>query len=187
MYTLSAYELIIAGSIIIIISYGFNILAQKTNIPSVLMLIVLGILLRGIFDFLDFQQMQRFPILEILGVIGLIMIVLEAALELKLTRDKLPLIGKSFLLALLSILVNIFLISQVFHLFYPDIILLDTLIYAVPVSIISSAIIIPSINNLDPERKEFMIYESTFSDILGIMFFYTSGCLTYTRSNYLII
>ena len=50
--------------------------------------------------------------------------------------------------------------------------LLDALIYAVPVSIISSAIVIPSISNLDEKRKEFMIYESTFSDILGIMYFY---------------
>jgi len=36
----------------------------------------------------------------------------------------------------------------------------------------SSAIIIPSITQLPEKKKEFMIYESTFSDILGIMFFY---------------
>ncbi len=172
MYSLNAYELIITGSIIIIISYGFNILAKRTNIPSVLMLITLGLLLKGGINLLDLKQIQWFPILEILGIIGLIMIVLEAALELKLTRDKLPIIGKSFLIAFLSISVNIFVISQTFQLFYPEMSLLDALIYAVPVSIISSAIVIPSINNLDEKRKEFMVYESTFSDILGIMFFY---------------
>ncbi len=36
----------------------------------------------------------------------------------------------------------------------------------------SSAIIIPSVSQLAPKKKEFMIYESTFSDILGIMLFY---------------
>ena len=36
----------------------------------------------------------------------------------------------------------------------------------------SSAIIIPSVANLDKYKKEFLIYESTFSDILGIMVFY---------------
>jgi hypothetical protein len=46
------------------------------------------------------------------------------------------------------------------------------LLYAVPLSIMSSAIIIPSIGSLKKERQEFMIYESTFSDILGIMLFY---------------
>jgi len=137
MHSLNAYELIITGSIIIIISYGFNILAKKTNIPSVLMLISLGLILKAVISILDLKQIQWFPILEILGIIGLIMIVLEAALELKLTRNKLPLIGKSFLIALLSITVNVFVISQVFRLFYPDMVLLNAFIYAVPVSIIS--------------------------------------------------
>ena len=36
----------------------------------------------------------------------------------------------------------------------------------------SSAIIIPSVTHLSESKKEFMIYESTFSDILGIMLFY---------------
>ena len=36
----------------------------------------------------------------------------------------------------------------------------------------SSAIIIPSVGGLRGAKKEFMVYESTFSDILGIMFFY---------------
>ena len=46
------------------------------------------------------------------------------------------------------------------------------LIYAIPLAIISSAIVIPSVMRLDAEKKEFLIYESTFIDILGIMFFY---------------
>jgi NhaP-type Na+/H+ or K+/H+ antiporter len=36
----------------------------------------------------------------------------------------------------------------------------------------SSAIISPSVANLNHYKKEFLIYESTFSDILGIMVFY---------------
>ena len=36
----------------------------------------------------------------------------------------------------------------------------------------SSAIIIPSVGRLTGKKKEFMVYESTFSDILGIMVFY---------------
>jgi len=46
------------------------------------------------------------------------------------------------------------------------------MLYATPLSILSSAIIIPSVNSLEPAKKEFHIYESTFSDILGIMLFY---------------
>ncbi len=45
-----------------------------------------------------------------------------------------------------------------------------SLVYALPISIMSSAIIIPSVTTLPEEKKEFMIYESTFSDIVGIIF-----------------
>ncbi|MEQ8423708.1 MAG: cation:proton antiporter, partial [Cyclobacteriaceae bacterium] len=45
-------------------------------------------------------------------------------------------------------------------------------VYAIPLSILSSAIIIPSVSQLTEKKKEFLIYESTFSDILGIMIFY---------------
>jgi NhaP-type Na+/H+ or K+/H+ antiporter len=49
---------------------------------------------------------------------------------------------------------------------------IQSLIYAIPLSIMSSAIVIPSVENLEENKKEFMIYESTIADILGIMFFY---------------
>ena len=45
-------------------------------------------------------------------------------------------------------------------------------LYATPLSILSSAIIIPSVTGLKEHKKEFHVYESTFSDILGIMMFY---------------
>ena len=48
----------------------------------------------------------------------------------------------------------------------------QAILHAVPLSIMSSAIIIPSIGSLASEKKEFLIYESTFSDVLGIMIFY---------------
>ena len=46
------------------------------------------------------------------------------------------------------------------------------MVYGIPLSIMSSAIIIPSVGGLSPASREFMVYESTFSDIFGIMAFY---------------
>jgi NhaP-type Na+/H+ or K+/H+ antiporter len=46
------------------------------------------------------------------------------------------------------------------------------MIYAIPLSIVSSAIVIPSVVNFREDQREFMVYEATFSDILGILFFY---------------
>ena len=45
------------------------------------------------------------------------------------------------------------------------------IIFAIPLAIISSAVAIPSAAGLLDHEKEFVVYESTFSDILGIMIF----------------
>ena len=47
----------------------------------------------------------------------------------------------------------------------------EAVLYAIPLSIISSAVAIPSASSLLNQEREFVIYESTFSDILGIMIF----------------
>lgn len=123
-------------------------------------------------DYYNFNQDGLiFGTLEVLGIVGLIMIVLEAAIDLKLSREKWPIIWKSFTVALISLIVCAFGISLIINqVFKEDPII--SLVYAVPLSIMSSAIVIPSVSRLAKDKKEFMIYESTFSDILGIMFFY---------------
>ena len=112
-----------------------------------------------------------FNILEVLGIIGLIMIVLEAAIDLELSRNKWSIIWKSFLVALISLVGCAFIISFIINQFYQEDPMVS-LVYAIPLSIVSSAIVIPSVGGLIDDKKEFMIYEGTFSDILGIMFFY---------------
>lgn len=172
MEVINPYIAIIGISLVIIISYFFNVISQKTNIPSVLMLIVLGILVKQGMNFLGISAgNQLFNLLELLGIIGLIMIVLEAALDLQLTKKKWPTIWKSFSVALISLLLSTAAIAYIINFFIIDD-FFTCIIYAVPLSIMSSAIIIPSVGGLGEEKKEFMVYEGTFSDILGIMIFY---------------
>ncbi len=168
MQDFNVYWAVIGASIIIILSYGYNALARKTNIPSVLMLIVTGFALSFFID-LDNEALR--PALETLGTIGLIMIVLEAALDLHLEAGKGKLISKSLIIALLLLVLTTFGIAMVIR-FAFDVTPFGALIYAIPLSIMSSAIIIPSVANLSGEKKEFLVFESAFSDILGIMFFY---------------
>lgn len=172
MEVISPYTAIIGISVIIIVSYFFNIISQKTNIPSVLMLIALGILIKQGMKFIGITAGESlFNILELLGIVGLIMIVLEAALDLRLTKGKWPTIWKSFSVALLSLMISSGAIAYILNFFIlPD--FFTALLYAIPLSIMSSAIIIPSVGGLSEGKKEFMVYEGTFSDILGIMFFY---------------
>ncbi len=168
---MSAYLFVISLCVVVIISFIFNIIARKTNIPSVLMLIFLGMGLRQLLNYFGLEP-EYFNTLEVLGIVGLIMIVLEAALDLQLSREKWPIIWKSFVIALLSFVASSLLIAGIIQFFIQNIGFLPALIYAIPFSIMSSAIIIPSVANLSKYKREFMIYESTFSDILGIMFFY---------------
>jgi NhaP-type Na+/H+ or K+/H+ antiporter len=168
---MGTFEIIIAASVIIILSHMFNVFAKKTNIPSVLMLIVLGIILHQAMLYYGISKEPLMPALEVLGNVGLIMIVLEAAIDLKLKKERWPIIWKSFLVALLALIGSAFACALIIHFFIIED-KFTALLYAIPLSIMSSAIIIPSMGNLVEHKKEFMVYESTFSDILGIMFFY---------------
>ena len=163
--------LVIIGSLIIIISYLFNLVASRYSIPSVLLLIVLGVALKGLVSATGMQSPDLTPILEVLGTIGLIMIVLEASLDLELEKGKRKVISRAFFTSLVTLLLSTITIAGVMTV-YLKVDLTTGLLYAVPLSIMSSAIIIPSVSALQSGKREQMIYESTFSDILGIMLFY---------------
>ncbi len=171
MLNLNAYALIIACSVIVIISYFYGLIARKTNIPSVLMLLVTGILIHLVLKYMGIPGIDLLPVLEVFGIVGLIMIVLEASLDLELNHEKRPLILNSFFISILSLLIGTFAVALIFiSIWHID--LVNAMLYAIPLSIMSSAIVIPSVNNIHKSKKEFLIYESTLSDILGIMFFY---------------
>lgn len=168
----SPYTLIIGSSIVLILSFFFGQLSKKTSIPSVLMLIIAGVFINIGLKAAGLPDLNYFPILEILGIVGVIMIVLEAALELKLDRDKVVPISIAFVIALVGLLASAWVTALILQFFMPEMSTLQAWIYATPLSVLSSAIIIPSVVDLRVDKKEFHIYESTFSDILGIMIFY---------------
>ncbi|WNJ18982.1 cation:proton antiporter [Pontibacter sp. G13] len=167
------YEYIIMGAAVIILSFLFNAFSERSNIPSVLLLIVLGFLLNTNLGPGMSGDALKEP-LELMGTVGLIMIVLEAALDLELTKEKYPLILRSLAIALVGLVSTSLLIALVLVNMYDSDVMSwqSAMLYATPLSILSSAIIIPSVGGLGQRKKEFHIYESTFSDILGIMQFY---------------
>ncbi len=166
-----AYVLIVGASLIVILSYLFSLFSQKTAVPSVILLIVLGFFSKKLFS-IGVNDVDWIFSLEILGIVGLMLIVLEGALDLKLSRDRWPLIWKSGLIALLSLGVNVFVFTFGLQLIINNLDFLTAFIYAIPLSIISSAIVIPSVEHMEEEKKEFLIYESTLSDIFGLILFY---------------
>lgn len=153
-----------------LIAYLFDYSFKKTKIPSVILLLLLGWLVKQGTMLFELDLPDLSSILPILGTTGLILIVLEGSLELELNRDKITLIKKSFFGALAPLLALSFLLAYIFEM-YGGYSFKDSLINAIPLCVISSAIAIPSVRNLSTANKEFVIYESSLSDILGVVFF----------------
>lgn len=157
--------------LLIIFSYLFDTFARKTKFPAVILLMITGILIRtacNVYGYTEFDFLEN--LIPVLGTIGLILIVLEGAVELEINREKLPLILKGFLAALFILIANIWILQWVFGVLF-QMEHNEAVLHAIPLSIISSAVAIPSAAGLISKEKEFVTYESTFSDILGIMIF----------------
>lgn len=167
---MNIYHILILLSVLVIFSYLFDIFYRKTRIPSVLLLLILGVALKYASTSLNLPVFSFSTLLPILGTLGLILIVFEGALELKYEKGKISLIRHAFLSALLLLLLTSAGITALFH-FFTQAPLYTCLLNAIPFSVISSAIAIPSVTALQEHKKEFIIYESSFSDILGIMMF----------------
>ena len=192
---MTSYGILIGLSLAVILSYLFNLASRATRVPSVLLLLLTGIGLRQWAEYQDISFHVPKTLLEVFGIIGLIMIVLEGALDLRLSRDKVPLIRRSFFAAALMLVAQAAAIGGLLHVWLGAS-WQTSLLNAVPLVVISSAIAIPSVANLTGEKQEFIVYESTFSDILGIMlfnfvdqedFYQGQGLLTFGRGVVLIL
>tara|TARA_A100001015_G_C15038780_1_gene738115 strand:+ start:2849 stop:4153 length:1305 start_codon:yes stop_codon:yes gene_type:complete len=157
--------------LLIIFSYLFDAFARKTKFPAVILLMFTGIVVRAITSAYGYDDLGFLDnLIPVLGTIGLILIVLEGALELEISKEKSVLILKGFFAALIILVLNIAALQWVFvQLFQMDTQLAT--LSAIPLAIISSAVAIPSATSLLNHDREFVVYESTFSDILGIMIF----------------
>ena len=162
--------LIIIICIIFLIAYFFDLTSSKTRIPAVILLLLLGWGIKQLTVFFQIEIPNLTLILPILGTIGLILIVLEGSLELELNKQKLPLIGKSLFLALLPMFILSLILALLF-IHFGQYSFRNSLINAIPLCIISSAIAIPSVKGLSRSNREFVIYESSLSDIFGIIIF----------------
>ena len=164
-------ELFIIGlCLVLLIAYLFDITTKFTKIPSVIFLLGAGWLLKQASGFFDFAIPDFTIILPILGTVGLILIVLEGSLELELSHSAKGTIKKSVFVALIPVV----LIAVGFAIFLQvewQIPFKQGLINMIPFAIISSSIAIPSAINLATSKRQFITYESSLSDIIGVVFF----------------
>ncbi len=162
--------IILVICLLILLSYLFDVTSKYTKIPSVILLIGLGIGIQILVDMTGFEIPDMEPLLPVLGTVGLVLIVMESSMDLKLGNHKLGLIirAASAAIILFALFVAIMTFIMVRFLGYD---VPASIINAIPFGIISSAVAISSATNLTGEQREFVIYESSLSDIIGILFF----------------
>jgi Kef-type K+ transport system membrane component KefB len=161
--------LAIAG--LLLIAYVAEILARRLRVPSVVLLIATGMALRPVLDAFAIPRGWVDPVVPIIGTVALILIVLEGALDLELRRERARLIAVSFGSALLGFAVCAVAFAVLLHR-VAGLELFRATLAALPFAVISSAIAIPSAAGLAPKAREFVVYESSISDILGVLVFY---------------
>lgn len=160
--------LIIVLSLSVLISYAFDLFSSRFKTPSVLLLLLLGILTRQATEYFNVQVPYVNAILPTLGTLGLILIVLEGGLNLELHADNLSVLRRTLLASLLSILGGTLLMASMLYLLLNDS-FYHCLIAALPFSIISNSVTVQTVANLSPGQQAFAVYESAFASILGIM------------------
>lgn len=161
---------IIFFCVLLLLGYLFEISAAFTKIPSVILFISLGFAVNFIFTMMNISRLDISEILPLLGTIGLILIVLEGSLELELNSKNYTLIAKSFSMAFAFFWVSVLFVNWLFG-WYGDSGHSHLILNSIPFCVISSAIAIPSTANLIKSSKDFVIYESSLSDIIGVIAF----------------
>lgn len=156
--------------VLLLIAYLFDLVSSRIKIPSVLLLLSLGIFLRELIQRFEIFVPDLTFLLPVLGTLGLLLIVLDGSLELELSKSKKKLIINSLLGSFLSVLALVVGVGFAFYVL-TDVDLTNAMYNAVPLAIISSAVAISAAVNLEKSHKEFVVYESSFSDIFGILFF----------------
>ncbi len=162
--------IIIAICLLLLVAYIFDISSSKTKIPSVIFLLTMGWFGQQIIAHFQFELPDLRPFLPLLGTVGLILIVLEGSLELELKNSTISMIRKSVVVALLPILLFAAIFAYIIH-YVGNVSYFIGLANALPLAIISSSIAIPSAQNLQSPDKQFITYESSLSDIFGVILF----------------
>jgi Kef-type K+ transport system membrane component KefB len=162
---------ILAASALLVFAYLVDAIGKRLRLPSVVLLILTGMALRHVLDGVGLHLRWVEPVVPIVGTLGLILIVLEGALDLEVTRARRRLIAASSAAAALGFVAALALFALLFRYALP-LPLPVAVLAAIPFAVISSAVAIPSAAGLPDAAREFVVYESSLSDIIGVLVLY---------------
>ncbi len=163
---------ILSASLFLLIVFGVERVCRRWGVPSVIVLVTSGLLTRPLLDSLGMQLGWADTLVPIVGTIGLVLIVLEGALDIDLKRERLRLIRATLFLAAAGFAICVTVFASIAGLAL-GLSHVQAVLLATPFAVISSAVAIPSSSFLPPKGREFVVYESSMSDIIGVLVFYS--------------
>ena len=166
-----AYHAIFIASSFLLVAFALERLGRLTGLPAVIMMVGVGLVARPLADAFSISVNGLDAAVSILGAVGLVLIVLEGALDIQLGAGRMRTASSAILTALAGFVLcgAIFaaIAAAVFDLSY-----YQAAIIAIPFAVISSAVAIPSSQFLPASGREFVVYESSVSDIIGVLVFF---------------
>ena len=162
---------ILAFAALLVFAYLLDIVGRRFRLPSVILLILTGMGLRQLLDAGGLELQWVNPLVPVLGTIGLVLIVLEGALDLSLSAERRVLILRAAAAAVLGFVACVVAFAAMFR-FGLGLEASTAVLAAIPFAVISSAVAIPSSAGLSSGSREFVTYESSISDIVGVLVFY---------------
>lgn len=166
-----AYPAILIASVFLLLAFAVERMGPRLGLPSVIVLVLIGLVAKPALAVLGYTLQGLDVLVPIIGSVGLILIVLEGALDIEIRRERLALAGRALLLALVGVVLCAAAIAAAIRVMLP-LTIVQALILAVPFAVISSAVAIPSSRSLPSASREFVVYESSISDILGVLCFF---------------
>ncbi|MBU1690757.1 MAG: cation:proton antiporter [Gammaproteobacteria bacterium] len=165
------YSAILVASVVLLIAFAIERFGRVSGVPAVIIMIATGLASRPLLQATGLTLDGLEIIVPIVGAVGLVLIVLEGALDIELRRDRLRAAAGALIMAGAGFFICLAVFSSV-AVMALHLTLLQALILAVPFAVISSAIAIPSSDFLPAHGREFVVYESSASDILGVLVFF---------------
>ena len=167
---MGAETLMIGAAAAVLVSYWYMHVARRFRVPSVMLLLLTGLAARGVTHLTGTTVIVPPELVSVLGTAGLVLIVLEGALDLELQPGRRTFLLRTFGSAVLGVAFTTLALGAMFAMVF-ELPLSLALLAAAPFGVISSAVAIPTAEVLEREDREFVVYESSWSDILGVMLF----------------
>ncbi|MBN2861925.1 MAG: cation:proton antiporter [Bacteroidales bacterium] len=164
---MNIYITIIILGILIFSSHAFNELFSRTKIPSVLLLLLIGIVIGPVSGFITKDFFGKIG--NVFTTITLIVILFESGSGLKIKEIK-SAIGSATLLTVLNFVITVVIASLITRFFFSLSPLSSVFVGAI-IGCTSAAVVIPMVKQLKMEGKgaSILILESALGDVLCLV------------------